>query len=202
MFDTDDGVSRLVYKHFSSLDMGVPEADRVSLASGLRSLHQISLALRELDLDATAMPLRSWAHTTRLEGLESHGYELKFELWMAIGPVGQLAKLVDECAFLSARKSGTPAFPECISYSTLPDSTCLFRSRWINSEWMTFLRELRRRCLTLDGEIQALPNEPFGVRHLLFHGYLTAIVLHQALTILEFAELSGEESREEAGREP
>jgi hypothetical protein len=196
VFETDDRVSRLVYEHFSNLDMGIPEADRVSLGSAFRLLHQISLALRELDLDATEMPLRSWAHSTRLEGLESHGYELKFELWMAIGPVGQLARLVDECAFLCAGKSGTPSNPECISYSTVPDSTCLFRSRRIDSEWMIFLRELRLRCLTLDAEIQALPDEPLDLRHLLFHGYLTVALLHQALTILEFAELSSEEPSE------
>jgi hypothetical protein len=184
-----DRVSRLLYEHFSNLSIGIPEAERVSLGSAFRALHEVSRALCELDLGADWMPLEGWEKASRLEELKNQGYDLKFEIWMAIGPVGELAKLVDECRYLCDAKPGAPAPAECLSYSTLPEAECLFEAKNIAPEWMRFLRGLRDRCLALDVESQTLPTEPSGVQHLLFHGYLVATLLHQALTILEFAEL-------------
>lgn len=185
----EHSVSLSLYEHYSSCFAGMSNEDGVSLGSAFRILHEVSENLARLDLLADSMPVEGWQEAIKLNDLKSEGYDLKFEIWMAFGPVGQLAKLIDECKYLSPDTCGASTQEESLDYSILPDSQCLLKDKTITSQWMQLLRRLRERCLALDVELQKMATNCVDIRSLLFHGYLIAMLLHQVFSMLEFAEL-------------
>jgi hypothetical protein len=189
MLTSDNNMYALIYEHYSGPFTGMSAKDRISLGSGFRMLHEAATALRELHLEADSIPVQGWQQAIGLDYLKDHGYDLKFEIWMAIGPVGQLAQLIDECKYLCPDDYRFSVSAGFLNYAILPDSQGLFKDRIVAREWMECLRRLRERCAALDVGIQSLTTSPVELQFLLFHGYLVGTLLHQALNILEFAEL-------------
>jgi hypothetical protein len=184
----DDPIASAIYTHYSSAFAALSVDDGICLGSAFRILHEASSALADLDLLAPAVRVRGWRTAIGLDRVNDGGYDLKFEVWLAIGPVGQLARLVDECEFLWSPDQSSSVEPDLPDYAVLPDPRCLFTEGRIEAEWMGFLRRLRDRYRALDAELQTLTSDSSEAACLVFHGYLLAMALHQVLVMLEFAE--------------
>jgi hypothetical protein len=177
-----------LYGHYSQSFVCMSDDDRICLGSAFRSIHEVTEALRQLNLSADSVPIEGWQDTVNMEWLSDQGYELKFEIWLILGPVGQLAKLTDECKYISDDASDITISEKFFNYPNLPDPESLFLRKIISAEWMDFLRRLRDCYQALDVELKGMTSDPAEVRFFLFRGYLLVTMLHQALSILEFAE--------------
>jgi hypothetical protein len=178
-----------LYNHYSGKFSGMTEDDRVSLGSAFRILHEVARAMNQLDLSNDSIPILGWEETIKLDSLKIQGYDLKFEVWLALGPVGQLAKLMDEIKYLYNSDFCVSPHAALLKYPTLPDSESLFNQRAIPREWMEFLRHLRERYLLLDADLTTMATNPVDLFRFVLHGYFLVTLLHQALSILEVAEL-------------
>jgi hypothetical protein len=84
----DTALSQHIYDHYLKYPPSLSDENRKCLAGAFRLLHEVSCALNRLDLRAELLPARDWESAVGLTHLAEGGYELRFELWLAIGPVG------------------------------------------------------------------------------------------------------------------
>lgn len=181
--------SSVVYKHYSQNVTWLEPPERESLGGALRSLHEITAALKTLSFPEKATNLEDFEASTGIERLCLEGYDLRCETDFVLdSSVSGLQRLLKQLEIYEDEEPSAPALGYRNDYTRLPDVDPLFSRRIVPPEWMRYFRTLVQEYDSLDRQIRAQPITVTEIAALCFHGYLLAASLHQALALCAFAQ--------------
>jgi len=195
--------SKQVYEHYSQGLTWLEPQEGECLGGALRSLHEITAALKTLDFVDKPTRLEDFERSTGIERLGYDGYDLRCETDFVLdSSVHGLQRLLKDLEVYQDEEPTPPALPYHNDYARLPDVDPLFSRGIILPEWMRFFRTLVQEYDNLDREICRRPITVSDIAALCFHAYLLAVSLHQALSIFAFAQANAPAENRSTQRPP
>jgi hypothetical protein len=177
-------LSDSIYQHYVEAYSWLGKDNSVSVATGLRNVHQVSDMLDRWKIPSRSVKLSIFYRSLRYAMPQG---ELRNRArWILDSSVGNLTEAVSLSEDFLDETVKVPILNFRTNYAP-PRAVGLLGKGIVSMEWLRWFRTLTKEFNYFDGVQTRMLVNIYDLRALVFHAYLLASALHQGITIIDYS---------------